>query len=84
MLNTNTNPIIMDRIPITVLTAVNPVSITAIPKNTKLNPIRTETAAVPKTGKIIKINPKITVNIPDILFGSICFPPKFCYIHFFK
>jgi hypothetical protein len=34
-----------------------------------------DTAAVPKIGKIIKINPKIIDIIPDALFGSIVFPP---------
>ena len=75
MLNTNTSPTIMVRIPIIILTAENPDIINAIPKNTKLNPIIMDNAAVLKTGKIIKINPKSIDNIPDILFGSIFFPP---------
>ena len=32
-----------------------------------------DNAAVPNIGKIIKINPKIMDNIPDILFGSMFF-----------
>ena len=75
MLNTNTSPTIMARIPIIILTAENPDIINAIPKNTKLNPIIMDNAAVLKTGKIIKSNPNIIDIIPDILFGSIFFPP---------
>ena len=82
MLNVNSNPNIIARIPITILIAENPASINAIPKNTKLIPIRIDTSPELKIGNIIKINPKITDNIPDILFGSIFFPPKICYIHF--
>ena len=55
MLNTNTSPTIMARIPIIILTAENPDNINAIPKNTKLNPIRTDKNAVLKIGQIIKI-----------------------------
>ena len=66
MLNTNTSPTMIARIPIMILTAENPDSINAIPKNTKLNPIRTDRNAVLKIGQIIKINPKIIDNIPDI------------------
>ncbi len=84
MLNANTSPTMMDRIPITILTAVNPVSINIIPKNTKLIPMRMDNAAVLKIGKIMKINPKITDNIPDILFDSMFFSSKICRIHFFK
>lgn len=80
MLNMNTIPTIMARIPIIILTAENPDSINAIPKNTKLNPIKMDNVAVLKTGKIIKINPKSIDNIPAILFCSICFPPKIYYI----
>lgn len=80
MLNTNTSPIIMARIPIIILTAENPDIINAIPKNTKLNPIKMDNAAVLKTGQIIKSNPNIIDIIPDILFGSIFFPPKFGHI----
>ncbi len=82
MLDTNINPIIIARIPITILIAVNPDSINIIPRNIKLIPTRMDTAAVPKIGKIIKINPKITDNIPDILFCSIFFPPNFLIFTF--
>ena len=68
----------MVRTPITILRAVNPLSTNAIPKNIKLTPIRMDNAAVLKIGKIIKINPKIMDNIPDILFGSIFSPPIVC------
>jgi len=80
MLNTNTSPTIMVRIPIIILTAENPDIINAIPKNTKLNPIIMDNAAVLKTGKIIKSNPNIIDIIPDILFGSIFFSSKNCHI----
>ena len=66
MLNTNTSPTRMARIPTIILTAENPDIIKAIPKNTKLNPIITDRNAVLKIGQIIKINPKIIDNIPDI------------------
>ena len=65
----------MAKIPITILLAVNPANINAIPKNSKLTPIIMETTPELKIGKIIKINPKIIDNIPDILFGSMFFPP---------
>lgn len=71
----NSNPNMIARIPIIILMALNPVNITAIPKNIKLIPIMMDTTPELKNGKIIKINPKITDNIPDILFGSIVFPP---------
>ena len=74
----------MDSIPTIILNAVNPDTINITPKNIKLIPITRENATVVKKGKIIKINPKIIDNIPDILFNSIFFPPKICYIHFFK
>ena len=61
------------KIPIIILLAVNPANSTAIPKNIKLIPIMMDTTPELKNGKIIKINPKITDNIPDILFGSIVF-----------
>ena len=73
MLNVNTNPHNIARIPIIILPAVNPANINAIPKNIKLIPISMDTTPVLKNGKIIKNNPKITDNIPDILFGSIIF-----------
>ena len=76
MLNTNISPIRMARIPTTIFAALNPDSIEAIPKNTKLNPITMDKNAVLKIGQIIKINPKIIDNNPDILFDSIFFPPK--------
>jgi hypothetical protein len=82
MLVRNITPIMMARIPIMILKAVNPVRIIAIPKNIRLNPMKIDTVAVPKTGKIRKINPKIMASIPDVLFGSIFFPP-ICSIHFF-
>ncbi len=66
ILNTNTSPTMMARIPTIILTAENPDSINAIPKNTKLNPIRMDRNAVLKIGQIIKINPKIIDNNPDI------------------
>lgn len=66
MLNTNTSPTRMARIPTIILIAENSDSINAIPKNTKLNPIKMDKNAVLKIGQIIKINPKIIDNIPDI------------------
>lgn len=75
ILNVNSNPNMMAKIPITILLAVNPANINAIPKNSKLTPIIMETTPELKIGKIIKINPKIIDNIPDILFGSMFFPP---------
>ena len=71
----NSNPNMIARIPIIILMALNPVNSAAIPKNIKLIPIMMDTTPELKNGKIIKINPKITDNIPDILFGSIVFPP---------
>ena len=75
MLNVNSNPKMIARIPIIILNAVNPANINAIPKNNKLIPIIIDTTPELKIGKIIKINPKIIDNIPDILFGSMFFPP---------
>ena len=75
MLNVNSNPKMIARIPIIILNAVNPANINAIPKNNKLIPIMMDTTPELKIGKIIKINPKIIDNIPDILCGSIFFPP---------
>ena len=66
MLNTNTSPTKMARIPITIFIALNPDSIEAIPKNTKLSPIRMDRNAVLKIGQIIKINPKSIDKTPDI------------------
>ena len=66
MLHTNTNPTRIARIPITILSALNPDRINAIPKNIKLNPIRMDKNAVLKIGQIKKINPKIIDKIPDI------------------
>ena len=60
-----------------ILNAENPDRIAAIPKNTKLTPIRIDTNPVLKIGKIIKINPKIMDNIPADLLASIFFPPYF-------
>ena len=75
MLNVNTNPHKMARIPIIIFPAVNPANINAIPKNIKLIPISMDITPVLKNGNIIKNNHKITDNIPDTLFGSILFPP---------
>ncbi len=66
MLNMNSKPNMIDRIPIMMLGAENPASIAAIPKNTKLIPIMIDTTPELKIGQIIKINPKIIDNIPDI------------------
>lgn len=66
MLNKNTNPTNMARIPTIILTAENSDSIEAKPKNTKLNPMKTDKNAVLKIGQIININPKIIDNNPDI------------------
>ena len=76
MLNMNTSPTRMARIPTIMFNAENSDSINAIPKNTKLNPIKMDKNAVLKIGQIKKINPKIIDNNPDILFDSIFFPPK--------
>ena len=84
MLNMNNRPNIMARIPIITLNAENPASIDAIPRNSKLTPIRIDTNPELKIGKIIKINPKIIDNIPDILLGSIFFPPNFFYVKILK
>ena len=82
MLPTNTTPTRIANIPIMILAAENPDSINAIPNIIKLNPIRTDRNAVLKIGQIKNIKPKIIDNIPDILFGSICFSSKFVYITF--
>ena len=66
MLNRNTNPTRMARIPTIILTAENSDSINAKPKNIKLNPIKMDKNAVLKIGQIIKINPKSIDNNPDI------------------
>ena len=66
MLNTNTNPTMMARIPTIILTAENSDNIKAKPKNIKLNPIKMDKNAVLKIGQIIKINPKIIDNNPEI------------------
>lgn len=66
MLNKNTNPTRMVRIPTIILTAEKSNTIKAIPKNTKLNPIMMDKKAVLKNGQIIKINPKIIDSNPDI------------------
>ena len=79
MLNMNTSPTKMARIPIIVLNAVNPDTINAIPKNTKLNPINMDKVTVLSIGQIIKINPKIIDNIPASLFGSMFFSSNFFY-----
>ena len=73
MLDANINPTIMAIIPTTIFIPLNPASINAIPKKIRLIPMKIETNAVLKIGQIIKINPKIMDNIPDILVGSIFF-----------
>lgn len=83
MLNMNSKPNMIARIPIIILSADNSVSIDAIPKKSKLTPIMIDTNPELTKGKIMKINPKIMDNIPDTLLGSMFFPPKFLY-HFFK
>jgi hypothetical protein len=80
----NNRPNMMDIIPIMIFGVEKVIIKDAIPKNIKLNPIKTDTNPVLKIGKIIKINPKIIDNIPDILFDSMFFPPTICCIHFFK
>lgn len=82
MLNMNSSPNIIARIPIMILLAVNPANTNAIPKNNKLIPIIMDTTPELKIGKIIKINPKIMDNIPDILFASMFFPPNFVIFTF--
>ena len=77
----NNNPNMTATIPIMIFIAEKFISIDAIPKNTKLNPIRIDTSPELKIGKIIKINPKIIDNIPDTLLSSMVFPPVFCYAH---
>ena len=72
------------KIPIMIFNGENPIAMAAIPKNTKLNPIRMDTVPALMTGKIIKINPNIIDNIPAPLLASIFFPPKICLVHFFK
>ena len=81
MLNTNISPTRIARIPTMILTAENSDSMTAIPKNTKLNPIKMDKNAVLKIGQIKKINPKIIDNNPDILFGSMFFSSKILIIY---
>ena len=58
----NNIPNMMARIPTMILNAENPASIDAIPKNSKLNPIRMDTTPELKIGQIIKINPNIIDN----------------------
>ena len=82
MLNMNNKPNMIARIPITIFSAENPPNIDAIPKNTKLIPIRIDTSPELKIGKIIKINPKIIDNIPDVLLASMFFPPNFVILTF--
>jgi len=77
MLNINSKPNIMARIPIIIFNPENPVNIDAIPKNSKLTPIIMDTTPELKIGQIMKINPKIMDNIPDVLFCSMFFPPNF-------
>ena len=61
MLNMNTSPTKMARIPIIVLNAVNPDTINAIPKNTKLNPINMDKVTVLSIGQIIKLIPRVLI-----------------------
>jgi len=77
MLNMNSRPNMIARIPTIMLKAENSVSIDAIPKNSKLTPIMTDTNPELRIGKIMKINPKIMDSIPDTLLGSMFFPPNF-------
>ena len=77
MLNMNSKPNIIARIPTIMLKAENSVSIDAIPKNSKLTPIMTDTNPELKIGKIMNINPKIMDSIPDVLLGSMFVPPNF-------
>ena len=76
MLNTNTSPTRMAKIPTIILAGENSDRINAIPKNIKLNPMKMDKNAVLKIGQIKKINPKIIDNNPDILFDSIVFSSK--------
>ena len=76
MLNMNISPTIMARIPIMILNAVNPDTINAIPKNTKLNPINMDKVTVLSTGQIIKINPKLLIIFP-LVYSVPCFSSKF-------
>ena len=78
----NNRPNMMDIIPIMIFGVEKVIIKDAIPKNIKLNPIKTDTNPVLKIGKIIKITPKIMDNIPDILFISMIFSSRFCYAHF--
>lgn len=73
----NIKPNMAAKIPIMIFAVEKLISIDAIPKNNKLNPIKIDTNPVLKIGKIIKINPKIIDNIPDILVTSMFFPPNF-------
>ena len=82
MLNMNNRPNMIARIPITILNPENPVSMDAIPKNSKLIPIMMDTVPELNNGNIIKINPKIIDNIPDVLFVSMFFPPYFVFLTF--
>ena len=76
MLNMNISPTIMARIPIMILNAVNPDTTNAIPKNTKLNPIKMDSVAVLSTGQTIKINPKLLIIFP-LVYSVPCFSSKF-------
>ena len=82
ILPTNTSPTKMARIPTIILSAENPDRINAIPKIIKLNPMKMDKNAVLKIGQIIKINPKIIDNIPDILFDSMFFLLQFVVFTF--
>lgn len=81
MLNMNSKPNMIARIPIIILSAENSVRIDAIPKNSKLTPIMMDTNPELRIGKIKKINPKTMDSNPDDLLASMFFPP-FCYVHF--
>ena len=74
----------MAKIPIMMLNAENSVNIDAIPKNSKLTPIITDVTPELIIGKIIKINPKIMDNIPDILCDSIFLLQIVFHVNFFK
>ncbi len=83
MLNMNSRPKMIARIPTIMLKAENSVSIDAIPKNSKLTPIMTDTNPELRIGKIIKINPKMMDSIPDTLLGSMFFSSK-CVVFAFS
>ena len=66
------------------LNAENPLSINAIPRNTKLNPIRTVNAIELNIGQMMKINPKITATIPAAWFCSMFFSSQILFCSLFQ